>query len=76
MTQEKQNKAFELGVKSWISDIVKDWADDEWHALPEDFKAETIKTVTSAMATAGIKALDEACKRYEDDPTDPNGEQD
>ena len=67
MTQ--QNKAFELGVNSWINDLVKDWTDDEWHALPEDFKREAIESVKSAMATAGVKALDEACKRYEDDPT-------
>ena len=70
MTQEKQNKShFELAAEAWVYDLVSSWVDEEWHDLPEGFKAETIKTVTSAMATAGIKALDEACKRYEDDPT-------
>ena len=63
---------FAIGCESWLEVIVSGWGDDEWNALPDDFKAETIKSVKSAMATAGIKALDEACKRYEDDPTGGN----
>ena len=66
---KKRQLCFKLGVLAWMEATVDNWEDGEWKALPEDFKAETIKTVTSAMATAGIRALDEACKRYEDDPT-------